>query len=135
MKDFDLSPTSEEREATKALSRREWRLRNIPGITVENEAERYDSGSVAAPRCLIEHWSFATADEAAVHLGATVAYYATPSKYLGQQVGVDVGERCVVISDRYIFFCRLGHVFSIKAASLSDALSVARTLDNSVNAQ
>lgn len=134
MEHFALAPTPEERAAMDALPKRTWRLRDIPGTAVEVESMRYESGRLGGPECDVRHWSLDSADEAAERMASTVAYYATPQKYPGQELGVDVGERCVVIAGRTIVFCRLGHVFVVKAGSLDDAVSAARALDKAVNA-
>lgn len=133
MKSFSLSPTPEEQKALEARPKSAWRLRNIPGLTVEQETERHDFGRLAEPACQIEHWSFDTAEEAAMQLATVVASYATPDKCLGQQAEVDVGDHCVVVAGHDIMFCRRGHVFSVEADLLSDAISTAQTLDESVN--
>lgn len=133
---FSLAPTPEQEAAFAARRSGDWTPGALPGATLtwsgpdHNRWELEVNGQV----CQVRHWRCDTAQEAAWRMAAQVASYTHPDKRPGEALGVEVGERCVVVAASQIVFCRRGHVLTVGAGTLPAALAVAKALDESVQA-
>lgn len=136
MEMFSLAPTPEE-AALPRMTRESWSPKTAPGMTLLWEGPdghaRWMWESSGGP-CQVRYWHCSTAEETAARMAAVVAGFTHPDKRLGEELGVTVGERRVVIGGTQIVFSRLGHVFSVGGESLETALAAAGELDQSIQA-
>lgn len=134
---FALAPTPEQEAAFAARRSGDWTPEALPGAALVWSGPDHDRWELAAGGqvCQVRHWRCGTAEEAAWRMAAQVAAYTHPDKRPGGELGVEVGERQVVVAASQIVFCRQGHVFTVGGADLDAALAAARALDESVRAR
>ncbi len=136
MESFALAPTPEQLAAFAVRRSGDWTPEALPGAALDWSGPDHDRWKLEAGGQIVQvqHRRCDTPQQAAVRMAAQVASYTHPDKRPGEELGVEVGERRVVIGDRQIVFCRLGHVFAVSAGTLTAALAAAKLLDESVQA-
>ena len=134
MEHFSLAPTEEDRKLLAARPARPWTPRNIRGATPEEAGEFFSQWRLErlGVSCRIKCWQCGSIEETAMRLASEVAAFSHPDKQSGEDLGVRVGERRVVIGGNCIVFSRENHVLVVCAQTLAASKAAAEDLDKDI---